>query len=194
MGLMFVCNLNIMGRDGKMMLAGHPFDVTDLVEHTFKSLESQGHISPYILGGANTSKKVVTATVSNLKKGKEEEKEIKQALVAELKKLNIKVSMRNSLQTLREALAAAKSQIKKDTEVVNKVTLEDKIDAEVGDKPENKVKAACIWDANPEDIKNMPIVRLVAIYKQRCAEFNIEPKNITGKQKLIDQLSSEYNK
>lgn len=81
--------------------------------------------------------------------------------------------------------------IQPDRQISSKRNLVNKIEEQ---EPLKKDPPAVVWDADPEQIKDLKFEQLMAIYTERCEQFELVPANFAEKQEVIDQLSSQFVK
>ena len=197
---MFVClTTTIMLSDRSMIAPGTPFRGEDIVPATLVSMLEHETIQAFNPESppAPLPKYPIGKTELGIKReGKEKEPtsniglhrrppetkskeaEARKTLVrANLKALGVTMPPNTRLDTLETRLS--KEQV---------LTVE--CAARIG----NPGPAQNVWDADPEELTEIPEDRLLTVYRGRCEEFGITTQKFDTKELLIAYMSSQFVK
>ena len=198
--IMYVCmTTTIMLSDRSMIAPGTPFRGEDVVPATLVSMLEHETIQVFNPESppASMPKYLIGKTELGIKReGKEKEPtsniglhrrppetkskeaEAKKTLVrAKLKALGITMPPNTRLDTLE-----------------NRLSKEQVLTAECAAHIGNPGPAQNVWDANPEEITEIPEDRLLTVYRERCEQFGITIQKFDTKELLIAYMSSQFVK
>ncbi len=201
--IMYVCmTTTIMLSDRSMITPGTPFCGKDVVPATLVSMlknetvqafnpeKPQVPMPKYPVGKTELrikkkgSEKEPTSNIGLHRRPpetKSTETEARKTLVrAKLKALGVTLPPNTRLDTLEDRL----SREEKTASVMSTVA------KNTGDPG----PAQNVWDANPEEITEIPEDRLLTVYRERCEEFGITTQKFDTKELLIAYMSSQFVK
>lgn len=204
---MYVCvSITVMLSDRSMIAPGTPFKGEDMHPATLASMiknETVQEFTPeapqrpapkYPIGktdtGINPEEKKEGTNEIGLHR-RPPEKKTDEALArknlvkAKLKARGITMPHNARLDTMEARLAAEED---------SAANLAPEKSEPKGTGTEKLDPAQCVWDADPEEIKDLPYDRLLTIYRDRCAEFNIELQRFESQELLVKYMSSEFVK
>jgi hypothetical protein len=183
--------------------AGTPFLESALIPKTFAAFVKKGYITEVGIGPAPVIIKPLETTVIGLPQQtpsaaitppvvptSEDTQDVSErdAIIVELTALAVPFNLKSKTKTLRKLLKKVKAAIP--TPVP---------DAPLAITPLDALKAASVgpasvWNFNLEDLVEKPLEQLLAMYKERCTEYEKTMEMFTDKDLLIEKMTSEVNK
>lgn len=183
---MYVASENLMrdrkkGRGRGQIVAGTPFSKDDIVEATFDALVAAGCVSrsdgKTVSMVNSTGHESLTDNVPN------------RTPSATIDPGKVK---KKPAENLDDAGEAEKETVKKAlTKLGIKFAANSRLDT-LKEKLEKAQKVGKVWNANPEDLQDLPLHQLMSMYKETCVKYSRVVEKFDTKELLIEKMSSEF--
>ena len=211
----YISNINLRNRQHKEIPAGTIFTKEELFSSTFNALVEQGHVVESKLGvppppvivrpsgkrvmAIGLENKTPTAAINPPKtkpryrrepeKLTAEQRQEKEEIRVKIKEVTGKLPPHNTrLDTLNDMWDQILAKQEAPAEDIKKAEETSEKSADDG----KSEKAACVWDLDPDTVKDTPMEQLMSLYLDRCIEFKIEPENFEDRDLLVAKLCSEF--